>query len=110
MSALFDEYKKCRVLVTGHTGFKGSWLIHWLKLLGADLCGIALAPDTNPSLFEWIGGAVDVQSHLFDIADAAAVARVVEDFQPEIIFHLAAQSLVRRSYAMPRQTFMANVM
>lgn len=110
MSAMFDYYKKRRVLVTGHTGFKGSWLTHWLKQLGAELCGIALAPDTEPSIFELIHGADDIESHQFDLADAGAVTRVVQTFRPEIIFHLAAQSLVRRSYATPRETFMSNVM
>ena len=110
MGALFDDYKNRRVLVTGHTGFKGSWLTHWLKLLGADLCGIGLAPDTDPSLFDLLKVGDGIRSQLFDIADAAAVARAVKDFQPEIVFHLAAQSLVRRSYQMPLETFATNVM
>jgi CDP-glucose 4,6-dehydratase len=91
MSAMFDYYKGRRVLITGHTGFKGSWLTHWLKLLDAEVCGIALAPDTVPSMFELIKGTDNVVSYLFDLADAAAVQRVVQAFQPDIIFHLAAQ-------------------
>ena len=110
MSAMFDYYKGRRVLITGHTGFKGSWLTHWLKLLDAEVCGIALAPDTVPSMFELIQGADNIISHQFDLADAAAVQRVVQAFQPEIVFHLAAQSLVRRSYDRPVETFMSNVM
>jgi CDP-glucose 4,6-dehydratase len=107
---MFDYYKGRRVLVTGHTGFKGSWLVHWLKMLGAQVCGIALAPDTAPSIFELIHGADGMQSHEADIADLATIQRIVRDFQPEIIFHLAAQSLVRRSYDAPLQTFATNVM
>lgn len=110
MSALFDYYKNRRVLVTGHTGFKGSWLTHWLKQLGAQQCGIALAPDTEPSIFQLIHGADGIESHQFDLADADGVTRVMQSFRPEIVFHLAAQSLVRRSYATPRQTFLSNVM
>jgi CDP-glucose 4,6-dehydratase len=99
-----------RILITGHTGFKGSWLTHWLKLLGAEVCGIALAPDTVPSMFELIHGADNILSHQFDVSDAGATQRVFRAFQPEIVFHLAAQSLVRRSYQRPWDTFMSNVM
>src|SRR6185312_8100264 len=107
---MFEHYKGRRVLVTGHTGFKGSWLIHWLKLLGAEICGVALAPDTKPALFELVGGARGIRSDLFDVADGAALRRTISQFQPQTIFHLAAQSLVRRSYQNPVQTLMTNVM
>ena len=107
---MFDYYKGRRVLVTGHTGFKGSWLIHWLKMLGAQICGMALEPDTAPSIFELIQGADGMQSHKVDLADLRAVQRIMRTFQPEVIFHLAAQSLVRRSYEWPLQTFATNVM
>jgi CDP-glucose 4,6-dehydratase len=101
MRAMFDYYNGRRGLITGHTGLKGSWLTHWLKSLGAEVCGIALAPDTAPSMFELIHGADDISSQQFDISDRGAVQRVFQVFQPKIVFHLAAQSLVRRSYERP---------
>ncbi len=107
---MFDYYKGRRVLVTGHTGFKGCWLVHWLKMLGAEVCGIALEPDTVPSIFALIHGADGMQSHEVDLADLPTVRRIVSAFQPEVVFHLAAQSLVRRSYEAPLQTFATNVM
>jgi CDP-glucose 4,6-dehydratase len=110
MNPMFDFYKGRRVLVTGHTGFKGAWLSHWLDQLGATVCGISLPPDTEPSIFTLTAGAERRESHLFDIADLDAVKKTVTAFAPEIIFHLAAQSLVRRSYAFPSATFQTNVM
>ena len=100
-----------RVLLTGHTGFKGGWLALWLARLGAHVTGVALPPDTSPSLFERAGVAHGVAaSHFVDIRDAAALADVVHQAQPEIVLHLAAQPLVRRSYAQPVETFATNVM
>ena len=100
-----------RVLVTGHTGFKGAWLTLWLRLLGARVAGLALAPDSRPSLFEAaeVGTACE-RSVLADIRDPAAVDAVFQAFRPEIVLHLAAQSLVRRSYARPVDTYGTNVM
>ena len=98
-----------RVLVTGHTGFKGSWLCAWLEHLGADVTGLALAPDTTPSHWSLLG-LHGVQSHEVDLADKAGIEKVVASCDPEVIFHLAAQSLVRRSYAAPVATFETNVM
>ena len=105
---MFEDYKGRRVLLTGHTGFKGAWLSQWLTMIGAEVAGIALPPDTEPSLFALLGGA-GAASHFFDIADLNRLKKVMGDFQPEIVFHLAAQSLVRRSYAMPMETLLANV-
>ena len=99
-----------RVLVTGHTGFKGGWLALWLHRLGAEVAGAALAPDTTPSLFEAAAIGKVVRHHLADIRDAVAIASIVQDFRPDIIFHLAAQALVRRSYREPLQTLASNVM
>jgi CDP-glucose 4,6-dehydratase len=99
-----------RVLVTGHTGFKGSWLIAWLLGLGAEVGGYALAPPTDPSLFEALGLRDRVAHVEADVRDAAALRAVVARFAPEIVFHLAAQPLVRLSYEQPHLTYETNVM
>lgn len=99
-----------RVLVTGHTGFKGSWLAHWLDRQGASVSGLALAPDTTPSLFEALDLARRIDHGLCDLRDQAAVATAVAAARPEIVFHLAAQPLVRRSYRYPIETFATNVL
>ena len=99
-----------RVLITGHTGFKGSWLTSWLSTAGARLTGLALPPDTNPNLFEAAGIGALIDSRIGDIRDRAAVTRVFADSLPEIVFHLAAQPLVRRSYSEPVETFATNVL
>lgn len=98
------------VLLTGHTGFKGGWLTLWLKAMGAQVCGIALAPNTKPNLFDLAQVADGIASHFCDIRDAAALAGWAHDFQPEIVLHLAAQPLVRASYRQPLDTFSTNVM
>ncbi len=98
-----------KVLITGHTGFKGSWLALWLKMLGADVCGYALAPDTQPNLFENLALENQIESVTGDIRDLPHFEKVLQDFQPEIIFHLAAQSLVRKSYRKPIETYTINV-
>lgn len=106
---MFDNiYKDRKVLLTGHTGFKGSWLATWLQELGAEVVGIALPPNTNPSHFDLL--KLDLESHFVDICHYDEVLKVIKKTQPEIIFHLAAQPLVRDSYAMPLETFATNVM
>ncbi len=103
-------YRDRRVLVTGHTGFKGGWLSLWLDRLGAEVTGVALPPPTQPSLFE----AMQLEDRLthreVDIRDAAALGAVVSEAAPEIVFHLAAQPIVRRSYQEPIETLATNVM
>ena len=99
-----------KVLMTGHTGFKGSWLSLWLQALGADLLGIALEPPTRPSLFEVANVARGMDHQLTDIRDFAAVSAQMERLKPEIVFHLAAQPLVRASYQQPVETYSTNVM
>jgi CDP-glucose 4,6-dehydratase len=105
-----DFWRGKRVLITGHTGFKGSWLAIWLKRLGARIAGIALSPNSAPSLFEAAAVADLMDSHLGDIRDPGALARSFADFKPEIVLHLAAQPLVRASYDDPIGTFGTNVM
>jgi CDP-glucose 4,6-dehydratase len=105
----FDgAYRGRRVLLTGHTGFKGSWLALWFTELGAEVTGLALAPPTSPNHWDLLG--LDIAEHRMDIRNAPAVAQLVARAQPEIIFHLAAQSLVRKSYRDPLDTWSTNVM
>lgn len=99
-----------RVLITGHTGFKGGWLTLWLQQLGAQICGIALPPATNPNLFELGRLAEGIDSHFCDIRNAERLATLVHANQPEFVFHLAAQPLVRASYREPVATFASNIM
>ncbi len=99
-----------RVLVTGHTGFKGSWLCHWLLAEGAEVTGYALAPNTQPSLFNLLDLAGRLQHGEADVRDASALAAAVAKAEPEVVFHLAAQPLVRRSYREPRETWETNVL
>jgi len=99
-----------RVLLTGHTGFKGSWLALWLLELGAQLTGLALQPDTEPNLFGQLGLERCLDHRVGDIRDPALLAQLVAELQPEMVFHLAAQPLVRRSYAEPAATWATNVM
>ena len=103
-------WKSKRVLITGHTGFKGGWLAIWLQRLGASVIGIALPPNTTPSLFELVRGSRSIQSHICDIRDGAALTALINSAQPEVIFHLAAQPLVRASYLEPLSTFATNIM
>ncbi|MFK7875696.1 MAG: CDP-glucose 4,6-dehydratase [Paracoccaceae bacterium] len=100
-----------RVLVTGHTGFKGSWLALWLTQLGAEVHGIALYPNTTPNHFDLIGlGDLLAGNHRIDIRDQAATAAAIKQINPEFTFHLAAQPLVRQAHAEPVETFCTNVM
>jgi CDP-glucose 4,6-dehydratase len=99
-----------RVIVTGHTGFKGSWLAEWLLALGSEVFGYALPPSTFPSHFELLDLARRLPHTEGDVRNPASVNRIVADVQPDFIFHLAAQPLVRLSYAEPVETFTTNVM
>ena len=105
-----DFYAGKRVLVTGHTGFKGSWLCRILILHGAVVIGYSLEPPTTPNLFSMAGIADKMHSVIGDIRDYEKLKGVFEDFQPEIVFHLAAQPIVKESYVNPRETYEINVM
>lgn len=99
-----------KVFLTGHTGFKGSWLTLWLQALGAHVTGFALAPDTTPNLF-MLGRVSDgIQSIIGDIRDRALLANAMKEARPDIVIHMAAQPLVRESYVTPVETYETNVM
>lgn len=108
VNAAFWQGKK--VFVTGHTGFKGSWLSLWLQSMGADVKGFALEPPTSPALFEQAGVAAGMESAIGDIRDLAAVTASMTAFNPDILIHMAAQPLVRLSYREPVETYATNVM
>jgi CDP-glucose 4,6-dehydratase len=99
-----------RVLLTGHTGFKGSWLSLWLQSMGAKVVGYALTPPTNPSLFEVANVSSGMTSIIGDIRDLAHLQTVFSEHEPEIVIHMAAQPLVRHSYLEPVETYSTNVM
>jgi len=103
-------YQNKKVLVTGHTGFKGSWLTTWLLNLGADVIGVSKGVPTQPSMFEILGLADKIQSHIIDIRDMDSLSQVVSDEKPDFVFHLAAQALVSKSYRRPIDTISSNVM
>ncbi len=103
-------WSKKRVLVTGHTGFKGCWLSIWLRALGAEVTGLSLAPSVSPNLFELTSSFGGINSVISDIRDFEAVKEVVSSIKPEIIFHLAAQALVGQSYVDPVETYSTNVL
>ena len=103
------QYKGKKVFLTGHTGFKGSWMLSWLHLLGANVKGFALEPASN-DLYKAIGGDALCSSVIANILDAERLHQEVLDFEPDFIFHLAAQPLVRLSYQIPAETFAVNAM
>lgn len=110
MTDYFEFYKGKRVLITGHTGFKGSWLCKILTLAGAEVTGYSLEPPTNPSLFEITNISDEIKSIIGDIRDYEHLNDVFKEFKPEIVFHLAAQPIVRESYKNPVFTYETNVM
>ena len=99
-----------RVFLTGHTGFKGSWLSLWLQSMGANVTGFALLPPTTPSLFEVAHVADGMQSIMGDVRDLVSLQKAMDDAKPEVVIHMAAQALVRHSYDNPVETYSTNVM
>jgi CDP-glucose 4,6-dehydratase len=104
----FQLFKHKKVLITGHTGFKGSWLALWLGSLGARVVGLALEAPTEPSHFKVTGLSGIIDNHLLDIRDGNALKELVLKIQPDFVFHLAAQALVRKSYDDPVATYLTN--
>jgi CDP-glucose 4,6-dehydratase len=107
---LEENYKGKKVLITGHTGFKGSWLTLWLINLGAEVYGYALSPPTKPALFELLGLKQDIRHEVADIRDTKTLKKAIARIKPDIIFHLAAQSVVRESYLRPAETVEVNTL
>lgn len=105
-----DFWRGRKVLLTGHTGFKGSWMSLWLQSMGAQLAGIALAPPTTPSMFDVARVAEGMDHHIADVRDYGAIRSLMNAIQPEIVLHMAAQPLVRLSYDQPMETYATNVM
>jgi CDP-glucose 4,6-dehydratase len=99
-----------RVLLTGHTGFKGSWTALWLSMLGAEVTGYALVPETTPSLFERLSPMPRLTSVIGDLRDEALLRRTISQVRPQLVLHMAAQALVRRSYRNPVETFAVNAL
>jgi CDP-glucose 4,6-dehydratase len=110
MQGALESFSGRRVLVTGHTGFKGSWLVFLLKEIGADVMGYALPPASEQSHFDLLGIESRISHVTRDIRDCSGVSAALQSFRPEYVFHLAAQALVRKAYADPVSTFNTNVM
>lgn len=105
-----DFWRKKRVFITGHTGFKGGWLALWLQSMGAEVTGYALPPQTSPNFFELANVAQGMTSIIADMCDSDTLAHALQQQNPDIVLHLAAQSLVRHSYEKPVETFTTNIM
>src|SRR5574344_1113534 len=107
--AISDFYKGKKIFLTGHTGFKGSWLTLWLHYLGAEVLGYSLEPETSPSMFEELRIYGHCRNEFGNILNSKHLEEVMNEFKPDIIFHMAAQPLVRLSYTQPKLTYETNV-
>ena len=107
---VFSFYKGKKILVTGHTGFKGAWMTKLLLMRGAEVTGYALEPPTNPSVYDVLNLNDNINSFFGDIRDIENLKEVFKETQPEIVIHMAAQPLVRESYINPVYTYETNVM
>lgn len=105
-----DVFRNRTVWLSGHTGFKGAWLAEWLLQLGANVHGYSLAPNTQPALFDQLALAGRLQHEINDVRAPNVVARSIQRTQPDFVFHLAAQPLVRTSYEQPLETYATNIM
>src|ERR1700677_51919 len=105
-----DFWAGRRVLLTGHTGFKGAWLSLWLQALGAEVTGLALGPPTRPSLYELAKVGAEMKERSVDVRDAEGVHEAIREERPEVVLHLAAQPLVRHSLRDPALTYAVNVL
>tara|TARA_B100000963_G_scaffold46529_1_gene34873 strand:+ start:5382 stop:6434 length:1053 start_codon:yes stop_codon:yes gene_type:complete len=101
-------FKNKKILITGHTGFKGSWLTFWLKTLGAQICGVSKDIPTTPSLFNTLKLKNKIKDYRVDIRNLTTLKKIVKNLKPDFVFHLAAQSLVKKSYLDPTSTFLTN--
>ena len=106
---MIGHYKNKKVLVTGHTGFKGTWLTLWLTMMGAEVVGISKDIPTKPSMFEDLKLASKIKHIILDIRNREALYEIFEKERPEIVFHMAAQPIVKTSYSNPHDTFTTNV-
>ena len=104
-----DHYKDKKVLITGHTGFKGSWLTLWLHKIGAKIAGYSVDIPTNPSLFDSLNIEKDIEHHIGNVLDIDSLSKVFDNFQPDIVFHLAAQPIVSQSIKNPIDTYKTNI-
>ena len=109
-NSFLKSYKKLRVLITGTTGFKGAWLAFWLNSLGARVTGIALKPEKDSILFKSLNLISKIDQHFIDINNFTKVNQLIKKTKPDIVFHLAAQSIVSNSFSLPLETFKTNIM
>ena len=102
-------FRDKKILVTGHTGFKGAWLSYYLYILGANVMGISLKPSTKPSLFEILGLEKKINSNFINLLEQDKIEKKILSFKPDIIFHLAAQAIIKKSYDFPLETWKTNL-
>jgi CDP-glucose 4,6-dehydratase len=110
MNDFLKFYNKKRIFITGHTGFVGSWVTKWLLLLGADVCGYSLSPPTKPSMYDSLSLQLQIKNVRGDVLDRELLKKTIEDYQPDIVFHFAAQPIVLEALENPSHTFNTNIL